>query len=80
MADTQTTTKSLKIEAVFVDGDTRNITLKNPKQNITTSEIQNLETYILANSLLIGDRYHGTFGKIGSVTRITEQRTEIDLS
>ena len=48
MADTTTTTNSLKIEAVFVDGDTRNITLKNPKQNISTSEIQTLEAYISA--------------------------------
>ena len=71
---------TLKIENYFVDGDTRTITLKNPKSSITTSEIQNLEAYISANSLLIGDRYAGTFGKIGTVTRVTEQRTEIDLS
>lgn len=80
MADKITNTESLKIENLFVDGDTRTITLKNPKSEITTSDIQDLETFMQANSVIIGDRYAGTFGRIESVTRVTEQRTEIDLS
>lgn len=80
MADIQTNTQSLKIEGLFVDGDTRTITLKNPKSSITTSEIKSLETFMQANNVIIGDRYAGTFGRIESVTRVTEQRTEIDLS
>lgn len=80
MADIRTDTESLKIEGLFVDGDTRMITLKNPKPNITTSEIKELETFMQANNVIIGDRYSGTFGRIESVTRVTEQRTAIDLS
>lgn len=80
MADTQTNTESLKIEGLFVDGDTRTITLKNPKQNITTSEITQLQNFMQANNIIIGDRYAGTFGRIESVTRVTEQRTVLDLS
>lgn len=80
MADIRTNTTSLKIDALFVDGDTRLITLKNPKQSITASEILNLQTFMQANNVIIGDRYSGTFGRIESVTRVTEQRTELDLS
>lgn len=80
MADVQTNTQTLKIEGLFVDGDTRTITLKNPKSNITTSEILTLQTFMQANNVIIGDRYAGTFGRIESVTRVNEQRTTIDLS
>ena len=80
MADVRTDTTSLKIEALFVDGDTRTITLKNPKQTITASEINNLQNFMQANNVIIGDRYAGTFGRIETVTRVTEQRTAIDLS
>lgn len=80
MADTVQNTETLKIDGLFVDGDTRVITLKNPKPNITTSEITQLQNFMQANNVIIGDRYAGTFGRIESVTRVTEQRTSIDLS
>lgn len=80
MADVRTDTTSLKIEALFVDGDTRIITLKNPKQTITAPEINSLQNFMQANNVIIGDRYAGTFGRIETVTRVTEQRTAIDLS
>ncbi len=80
MADVRTDTTSLKIEGLFVDGDTRIITLKNPKPQIEASEIIALQTFMQANNVIIGDRYEGTFGRIESVTRVTEQRTVVDLS
>ncbi len=80
MADVQTNTQTLKVENLFVDGDTRTITLKNPKPNITASEILTLQTFMQANNVIIGDKYGGTFGRIESVTRVNEQRTKIDLS
>lgn len=80
MADTVTRTESLKIDNLFVDGDTRIITLKNPKQNITTSDITALQTFMQANNVIIGDSHGGTFGRIEQVTRVTEQRTAVDLS
>lgn len=80
MADVQQNTTTLKVESLFVDGDTRTISLKNPKSNITTSEILNLQTFMQANNVIIGDSYGGTFGRIQSVTKVTEQRTTLDLS
>lgn len=79
MADVSTNTESLKFDYLFVDGDTRSQTLKNPKPTITTSEITELQNYIRANNLLIGDKAGGTFGRINAVTRITERKTFLDI-
>lgn len=84
MADKTTTSNELKIENLFVDGDTRTITLKNPKTNIQKSEITALENLILngaqSNSLLIGDKYGSDFKRIQTVRRISKQTIEYDLS
>lgn len=80
MADTTTRTETLKIDNLFVDGDTRIITLKNPKSTITTSDILSLQNYMQAYNVIIGDSYGGTFGRIESVQRVTEDKTEFDLS
>lgn len=79
MADVVTTTKSLKIETYFVDGDTRTITLKNPKETITQNEIISLQTLLQTKQVLIGDKTGAAFGKISTVTSIEEVRTEIEV-
>ncbi len=84
MADKTTSTDELKIENLFVDGDTRTITLKNPKDTITTAEITALETLILngggSASILIGEKYGGDFRRIEEVRRIEKAVTEFDLT
>lgn len=84
MADKVTTTNELKIENLFVDGDTRTITLKNPKANITTTEITDLETLIKngdgTTSILIGDKYGSDFRQIWEVRKTSKIATEFDLS
>ncbi len=80
MADIITHSDTLKIENLFVDGDTRTITLKNPKSQITTQDILDLQTFMRTNNIIIGDKYGGTFGRIESVKRVTETRRNLDLS
>lgn len=84
MADKTTTTNELKIENLFVDGDTRTITLKNPKASITTDEITALETLIKNGtgeaSLLIGDKYGSDFKQIWEVRKTSKTTTDFDLS
>lgn len=80
MADISYTTETLKLDLLFVDGDTRTLTLKNPKRNISTSEIENLQTFMQTNNIVVGDREGGTFGRIDAVTRITENKTSLDFS
>lgn len=84
MADKVTTSHELKIENLFVDGDTRTITLKNPKATINSSEITALETLILngdgKQSILIGDKYGSDFRRIQEVRRVTKTTREYDIS
>lgn len=80
MADTQTTTKELVIENYFVDGDTRTTTLKNPKQNIASSDIQSLQSFCQINQPIIGDKTGAAFGRIQKATVKTTQKIALDLS
>lgn len=84
MADKVTTTNELKINNLFTDGDTRLITLKNPKDTITTGEITALETLIKNGdgtaSILIGDKYGSDFRRIQEVTRVSKTTHEYDIS
>lgn len=80
MADTQTTTRELIIENYFVDGDTRTQTLKNPKLNIASSEIQSLQTYCQINQPIIGDKTGAAFGRINRATVKTTNKITLDLT
>lgn len=89
MADKLTTTYELKFEWLFLDGDTRVLTLKNPKTEITTAEITALEQLILdapkeatdiSTPLLIGDKASSQFRRINLVTREEIRTTELDLT
>lgn len=80
MADITRTSETLKIESLFVDGDTRTVTLKNPKTAITQSEITALDAYIRNNNLMIGDKWGGNFGRVVEVKRVTTVTKALDLS
>lgn len=73
------TTKELKIDLQFADGDTRLVTLKNPKTTIQTSEITELNDLIANNNLLIGDKNGAAFSNIGTVSKVTKTTTEISF-
>lgn len=80
MADIVKTEKTLRIDTVFVDGDTRSITLKNPKATIQSSEIAELNAFMQANNILIGDKAQGTFGRIKSATTVDKQSIQLDIT
>lgn len=79
MADTQTQNDELKIVAYFVDGDTRNITLKDPKADLTSTDIVNLQTWMQTNQPVIGDKMGAAFGKINKATVIRKTETQLDI-
>ena len=64
MADTIKSGVELHIECLFRDGDTRTITLRNPRSNISSTDIENLETFMSTNNIIIGDREGADFWKI----------------
>ena len=80
MADVIKTSRSLIIENVFVDGDTRSLTLKNPRSDITESQITDLNSFLQETNILIGDKNGATFGRIRKVTRRNSTTTYLDIS
>ena len=60
----------LKVENLFVDGDTRTFTVKNPSDSISTADIRALDNYMRDNNLLIGDKWGGNFGRIVEVKEV----------
>lgn len=79
MADIIKTTNSLRLDFIFVDGDTRSLTVKNPKSNTVVADLlPDLNTFIQTNNLIIGDKNGGTFGRINTATRITETKRIYD--
>lgn len=79
MADTISQGRELKIVTMFVDGDTRTFNMKDPKSNISQSDIANLNTFMQANNILIGDKYGGRFGKIMTASTVDKATVTLDL-
>ena len=80
MADVYKTTDNLIIEFGFIDGDTRTISLRSPKNNLAESDIENLDTFIRENNILIGDREGSDFSKIKKAFKRTTTTIYLDLS
>lgn len=79
MADIVKTASILNIECVFLDGDTRTITMKNPRSNISSSDIENLETFMQTENIIIGDRDSSDFRKIKKAVKRETTTTYLDL-
>lgn len=79
MADTVSQSNELKIEALFVDGDTRIMSVKNPKANISQSDIAALDTFMQTNNILVGDKYGGRFGRIDTASVVNKSTVNLDL-
>ena len=80
MADVQTTINELKFEWAFADGDTRTFKIKNPRTGDLYNAIDELNTYILTNALLIGDKMSGAFTGIYRVKRVSQTKTALDIA
>ena len=78
MADKTRTSYQLKLLAGFTDGDTRTITIDNPRGNLTKSDINAINT--LAANVLIGDKYGSQFGAFKEAGIYNTTTTELDLS
>ena len=79
MADRTKTETVLNIECVFNDGDTRTITLKNPRSNVSSSDIESLESFMLENLIIIGDREGFDFRKIKKAVKRNTTTSYLDL-
>lgn len=79
MADTVSYSDELKIETLFVDGDTRTFSVKNPKTTVTSSNISALNTFMQENNILVGDKYGGRFGRIQTAKKVNKSTVTLDL-
>lgn len=79
MADVITNTEELKIEYLFVDEDTRIQKIKNPRDDLTSGNIAELNAWLQANNVVIGDKNSATLARIKKATRVTQTKTALDL-
>lgn len=79
MADQVSTSNELKFETMFVDGDTRTFNVKAPKSNVSQQEIAELNAFMQANNIMVGDKYGGRFGKITTATTVDKTTVNLDL-
>ena len=77
MADTITTAKTLSLEAEFVDGDTRSISLDNPKESLTAEDIDALAPTMV--KCLEGDKTGATFLRWKTAKVVDKLTTTFDL-
>lgn len=77
--DTATSSNELKIEYLFVDEDTRIQKIKNPRESLSKSDIEELNAWLQANNVVIGDKNGATFARIKKATKVETTKTELDL-
>ena len=77
MADIQSSVKTLNLEAEFVDGDTRSITLDNPKASLTAEEIDALAPVMV--KCLEGDKNGALFLRWKTAKVVDKVTTKFDL-
>lgn len=79
MADTIKSYNNLKFVATFTDGDTRTITIPNPKsEELIGQLIKNLETR--AANVLIGDKYGAPFSRFADARIVQGTRVDIEIT
>lgn len=76
MADKITTTKQLKLLAGFADEDDRTLTIDNPNENLTWSDIETFAS--LSANVLIGDKYSASFSRFKEAKYVNTTLTLID--
>lgn len=78
MADIIRQTKTLSLEAEFIDGDTRTITLDNPKDTLTAADID--ATATIMTKTLVGDKLGAQFYRWKTAAIINKQSIIFDIS
>ena len=80
MADTVKSSSELKLVYDFYDGDTRTMTLENPKSNLTSASIKAVATLAAATHPIIGDKGGAAVVGISNAKTISKTTTYLDLT
>lgn len=79
-ADTVTSSADLKFNWQFADGDTRLVTLPNPKSDLTATEVQAVIDSAVADGILIGDKAGAALAGVVQVYTENTTKTKLDLT
>ncbi|MBR6889116.1 MAG: DUF2922 family protein [Selenomonadaceae bacterium] len=79
MADVTTTKRSLQITATYSDGGSKLLVVDNAKDTLTASDIADLESFLVANHIFLGDG-DASIVAISDARTITNENTKLDLS
>lgn len=78
--DTLTSSRELKLDYLFSDGDTRTTSLPYPKTNLTAAQINSASQTLADTQAFVGDKNNGAFVKIQSAYMLETTRRKLDLS
>lgn len=79
MADKVYYSSELKLKCLFDDDDTRIITYDNPDSGIDATTIKAIESDMIANQPLIGDKTGAAFVKFLSAKVVDRQKIVLDI-
>lgn len=79
MADKITQTSELKLEAKFYDGDTRTLTIENPKSTVDKAAVKAFEATAKETQAILGDKTGAAFVGISTAKTRSVKRTDVDL-
>ena len=77
MAETVKTTRELKINYGFYDGDYRLETIENPRNDLTSADIGDLSSWLVTNQVVLGDKAGARF--VGINEAYIESKTDVTL-
>ena len=80
MADVITNKQVLSAVVGFADGDDRTINLDNPKDDLTSAQVQAWIDYAKDNDLIIGDKTGAKLVDIISADIIDKTSTDLDIT
>ena len=80
MADKVVTTSELKINAKFVDNDTRMLTIENPVANVDAVAINAVAAVARTTNAILGDKGGANFKEFTTANKIVKTTRYLDLA
>lgn len=79
MADKITNTSELKLEFGFYDGDSRTLSLDNPRSDVTVAELLAVGTSARTTQAIIGDKASAACVGLQGAKKVAKKVTQLDL-
>lgn len=80
MADIIKEKNVLSLEMEFADGDTRTLTIDNPKETLGAAAINSLASYAVNNKLIVGDKAGANFTRFKTAKVTHGTTTYLDFN